>query len=67
MRSASSHTAFEKMRGALKSRMDELNSLVEVSQGVASSLAIQEALTPILEAALGAEASAARIIVEGCQ
>jgi two-component system phosphate regulon sensor histidine kinase PhoR len=56
--------AFEKMRGALKSRMDELNSLVEVSQGVASSLAIQEALAPILEAALGEEASAARIIVE---
>jgi len=57
--------AFEKMRGALKDRMDELNSLVEVSQGVASSLAIQEALAPILEAALGEEASAARIIVEG--
>jgi two-component system phosphate regulon sensor histidine kinase PhoR len=57
--------AFEKMRGALKSRMDELNSLVEVSQGVASSLAIQEALAPILEAALGEEASAARILVEG--
>jgi two-component system phosphate regulon sensor histidine kinase PhoR len=57
--------AFEKMRGALKSRMDELNSLVEVSQGVASSLAIQEALAPILEAALGMDASAARILVEG--
>jgi two-component system phosphate regulon sensor histidine kinase PhoR len=56
--------AFEKMRGALKSRMDELNSLVEVSQGVASSLAIQEALTPILEAALGSNASSARVIVE---
>jgi two-component system phosphate regulon sensor histidine kinase PhoR len=56
--------AFEKMRGALKNRMDELNSLVEVSQGVASSLAIQEALKPILDAALGDNASAARIIVE---
>ncbi len=56
--------AFEKMRGALKNRMDELNSLVEVSQGVASSLAIQEALKPILDAALGDTASAARIIVE---
>lgn len=56
--------AFEKMRGALKNRMDELNSLVEVSQGVASSLAIQEALKPILDAALGEDACAARIIVE---
>ncbi len=56
--------AFEKMRHALKSRMDELNSLVEVSQGVASSLAIREALTPILDAALGDNASAARIIIE---
>ncbi|MBN2256904.1 MAG: PAS domain-containing protein [Anaerolineaceae bacterium] len=57
--------AFEKMRGALKSRMDELNRLVEVSQGVASSLAIQEAVIPILEAGLGDDASAARIIIEG--
>lgn len=56
--------AFEKMRVALKTRMDELSSLVAVSQGVASSLAIREAVMPILDAALGDNASAARIIIE---
>lgn len=52
--------AFEQMRAGLKARMDELNRLLAVSQGVASSLEISEAAQPVLEAALGS-GSAARI------
>jgi PAS domain S-box-containing protein len=55
--------AFEKMRLALKSRLDELNRLLLVSQGVASSLEIEDAMGPILESALTVEASSARIVL----
>jgi PAS domain S-box-containing protein len=43
--------SFEQMRLSLKSRLDELNRLLEVSQGVAASLEIEDAIHPILEAA----------------
>jgi len=55
--------AFEKMRLSLKERLDELNRLLVVSQGVASSLEIEKAVQPILEAALATGASSARIVL----
>ena len=53
--------AFEQMRVSLKARLDELNRLLLVSQGVASSLEISEAVQPVLEAALATGASSARV------
>ena len=55
--------AFEHMRLSLKNRLDEINLLLTVSQGVASSLEIYDTLRPILEAALSAGASAARVVL----
>ncbi len=55
--------SFEKMRLGLKGRMDELNRLLVVSQGVAASLEIEASLKPVLEAALSVGASAARVVV----
>lgn len=56
--------AFEQMRLSLKARLDELNRLLLVSQGVASSLEISEALRPVLEAALSGGASSVRVVLE---
>ncbi len=53
--------SFEKMRLSLKARLDELNRLLLVSQGVASNLEIAKALQPIIESALTIGASSARI------
>jgi PAS domain S-box-containing protein len=55
--------AFEQMRASLKARLDELNSLLLVSQGVASSLEFTEAVQPVLESALATGASAARVVL----
>lgn len=55
--------AFEKMRANLKARLDELNRLLVVSWGVASSLEIEDSLNPVLEAALATGASSARVIL----
>jgi PAS domain S-box-containing protein len=55
--------AFEQMRIGLKSRLDELNRLLEVSQGVASSLEITETVQPILKAALSSGASISRVVL----
>ena len=55
--------AFEKMRISLKERLDELNRLLLVSQGVASSLEMDNAVQPILESALATGASSARIVL----
>ncbi|MEI7849087.1 MAG: ATP-binding protein, partial [Chloroflexota bacterium] len=56
--------AFEQMRLSLKDRMAELNRLLLVSQGVASSLDVQIAVQPILEAVLATGASAVRIVAQ---
>jgi len=56
--------AFEKMRFSLKARLEELNRLLIVSQGVASSLEISDAVQPVLEAALATGASSARIVIK---
>lgn len=56
-------SAFEQMRLNLKARMDELNRLLVVSQGVASTLDIAEAIKPVLESAVSTGASSARIVL----
>jgi PAS domain S-box-containing protein len=53
--------AFEQMRVSLRARLEELNQLLLVSQGVASSLEMQDAVQPILEAVLATGASAVRV------
>jgi PAS domain S-box-containing protein len=55
--------AFEQMRASLASRLDELNRLLVVSQGVASSLEMQDAVKPVLEAVLATGASAVRVVL----
>ena len=56
--------AFEKMRRSLKNRMVELNRLLKVSQGVASSLEMGDAVDTILSSALEIGASSARIVLD---
>lgn len=53
--------SFEHLRLSLKSRLDELNRLLSVSQGVASALDMEKAVGPVLTAALSLGASAARL------
>ena len=55
--------AFEQMRLSLKARLDELNRLLVVSQGIASSLDLEESLQPVLSAALTSGASSARVVL----
>ncbi len=55
--------ALELMRRSLKARLDELNRLLTVSQGVASSLDIHEAIQPVLEAALVTGANSVRVVL----
>ena len=55
--------AFEQMRVGLKARLEELNKLLVVSQGVAATLEVKEAIQPVLDAALGKEVTAARVIL----
>ena len=54
---------FEQMRVSLKARLEELNRLLLVSQGVASSLDFQTAVQPLLQAALNDKACLARIVL----
>lgn len=56
--------AFEKMRRSLKNRMVELNRLLTVSQGVASSLEMTDAVETILSSALEIGACSARIVLD---
>lgn len=55
--------SFEQMRVSLKARLEELNSLLLVSQGVAANLDIGEAIQPILNAALIGDACSARLVL----
>ncbi len=55
--------AFEEMRQSLKARLDELNRLLSVSQGVASTLEVEDAMLPVLNAATESGVSAARIVL----
>jgi PAS domain S-box-containing protein len=55
--------SFDKMRIRLKDRLDELNRLLVVSQGVASSMEMKTAVEPILKSALATGACSARIVL----
>lgn len=55
--------AFEQMRASLQARLEDLNRLLAVSQGVASSLTLGDALRPVLEAVTSGGASSARILL----
>ena len=53
--------AFEQMRISLHARLEELNQLLLVSQGVASTLEMGGAVQPILEAVLASGASSVTV------
>lgn len=53
--------AFELMRASLQARLEEINRLLQVSQGVASSLEMQDAVKPVLEAILSTGAKSVRV------
>lgn len=55
--------AFEQMRASLYSRIEESDRLVSVSQGVASSLEMQDAVKPVLEAIQSIGASSVRVVL----
>ena len=57
-------TAFEKMRTSLKSRLDELDVLLNVSKGVASDFEIGKTSKHLLQACLAYGADSARLILE---
>jgi len=56
--------AFEAMRLSLRARMGELRHLLSVSQGVASSLELKDAISPVLNAALIDGAVMARVVLK---
>jgi len=55
--------SFDEMRLNLKNRLEEVNKLLSVTQGVASALELENAVKPILEGALATGASSARIVL----
>ncbi|HEY3311670.1 MAG TPA: ATP-binding protein [Anaerolineales bacterium] len=55
--------SFEQMRISLQARLAELNRLLLVSQGVASSLDVQDAVQPVMEAVLATGAGAVRMVM----
>jgi PAS domain S-box-containing protein len=59
--------AFEKLRHNLKASIDEQSQLAQVSQGVASHLEFEDAVQPVLQAALKEGASLARIVLTSTQ
>ena len=56
--------AFEAMRISLRARMGELRHLLSVSQGVAASLEMTDAIVPVLDAALINGAVMARVVLK---
>ncbi len=55
--------ALEIMRLSLRARMEEVERLLQVTKGVASSLEMDAAVNPILQGALTIGASAARLVL----
>lgn len=55
--------AFDQMREGLRARLEELDKLLKISQGVAANLQIDDAIQPILHAALGEDAVSARAVL----
>jgi PAS domain S-box-containing protein len=54
--------SLERMRITLKARLEEIQRLLAVSQGISGSLEVQSQIEPILEAALASGASLARLV-----
>ena len=55
--------AFEQMRVSLAARLDELNRLLVVSQGVASSLEMRDVVKPVLDAIAATGADAVYVVL----
>jgi len=55
--------AFEQMRLSLKARLEELGSLLHVSQGVATHLTAEQAITPILQVSLSNGSILSRVVM----
>jgi signal transduction histidine kinase len=55
--------SFEQMRASLQARLEELNRLLLVSQGVASSLDMGDAVQPVLEAVLATGSNSVRVVM----
>lgn len=55
--------SFDHMRESLRARLEELDKLLKISQGVAANLDVGAAILPILEAALGEDAVSARAVL----
>jgi PAS domain S-box-containing protein len=55
--------AFEQMRSSLQARLGEINSLLRVSQGVSSSLEMQDAVKPVLDAILATGANSVSVVL----
>ena len=55
--------AFEQMRSSLQARLEELNRLLSVSQEVASSLEMQDAVKPVLDAILATGANSVSVVL----
>ena len=55
--------AFEQMRSSLQARLEEINSLLRVSQEVASSLEMQDAVKPVLDAILATGANSVSVVL----
>ncbi|MDH5605929.1 MAG: ATP-binding protein, partial [Anaerolineae bacterium] len=55
--------SFEQMRVSLKNRLEEINRLLFVSQGVASAIEMDTAVQPILEGAMAIGPSSARVVL----
>lgn len=56
-------SAFEQMRVSLKDRLEELNLLLVVSHGVASSLEMKDIFQPVLEAIKSTGAHAVQVVL----
>lgn len=56
--------SFEQMRRSLKARLDELNGLLVVVQGVAENLDMARAVQPVLESALSSGARTVRVVLD---
>jgi len=55
--------AFEQMRSSLRARLEEINGLLKVSQGVGSSLEMEDAVRPVLDAIKSTGARTVRIVL----
>ena len=55
--------AFEQMRSSLQARLEEINSLLRVSQDVASSLEMRDSVKPVLEAILSTGANSVSVVL----